>query len=55
VTSVAVKPIPSDLYPSPTRRPAYSVLRCCALELTGRGKLPPWEEALAEFLQTRLP
>jgi dTDP-4-dehydrorhamnose reductase len=35
---------------SPTRRPAYSVLRRFALELRGRDDMPPWQEALAQFL-----
>jgi len=51
---VPVKPITSDEYAqmfgSPTRRPAYSVLRHYALELMGRDTLRPWEEALDAFL-----
>ncbi|NLC58275.1 MAG: dTDP-4-dehydrorhamnose reductase [Armatimonadetes bacterium] len=46
-----VVPIPAAEWPSPTRRPAYSVLRPYVLELTGRADpLRPWEEALADFL-----
>lgn len=51
---VPVKPITSDEYAqmfgSPTRRPAYSVLRHYALELMGRDTLRPWEDALDDFL-----
>jgi len=51
---VPVKPITSDeyahMFSSPTRRPAYSVLRHYALELMGRDSLRPWEEALDAFL-----
>jgi len=51
---VPVKPITSDEYArmfgSPTRRPAYSVLRHYALELMGRDTLRPWEDALDAFL-----
>ena len=51
---VPVKPITSDEYAqmfgSPTRRPAYSVLRHYALELMGKDTLRPWEEALDAFL-----
>ena len=51
---VPLRPITSDEYAqtfgSPTRRPAYSVLRHYALELQGRDTLRPWEEALDEFL-----
>ena len=51
---VPVRPITSDEYAqrfgSPTRRPAYSVLRHYALELMGRDTLRPWEDALDAFL-----
>lgn len=51
---VPVKPITSEEYArmfgSPTRRPAYSVLRHYALELMGRDTLRPWEDALDAFL-----
>ena len=53
VQNVKVKPMPSDLWPSPTKRPAYSVLRHYALELQGHDNLPPWQQALAEFLSLR--
>lgn len=47
-----ITPISAAEWPSPTRRPAYSVLRPYVLELTGRSDiLRPWEEALAEFLR----
>jgi dTDP-4-dehydrorhamnose reductase len=51
VTGVAVKAMPADEWPSPTKRPAYSVLRHYALELQGRDDLPEWEDALADFLK----
>ena len=51
---VPLTPITSDEYAemfgSPTRRPAYSVLRHYALELQGRDTLRPWEDALDDFL-----
>jgi len=51
---VPIRPITSDEYAqmfgSPTRRPAYSVLRHYALELMGRDTLRPWEDALDAFL-----
>ncbi len=51
---VPVTPITSDDYAqrfgSPTKRPAYSVLRHYALELMGRDTLRPWEDALEAFL-----
>jgi dTDP-4-dehydrorhamnose reductase len=51
--SVHVIPIPSSEWPSPTQRPAYSVLRRYALELQGRDNLPHWEHALAEYIERR--
>ena len=51
---VAVTPITSDEYAtrfgSPTKRPAYSVLRRYALDLMGRDTLRLWEDALDAFL-----
>lgn len=51
---VPVTPITSDDYAarfgSPTKRPAYSVLRRYALELMGHDNLRPWEDALDAFL-----
>lgn len=35
---------------SPTRRPAHSVLRRLSLEMRGMDDLPPWRDALTEFL-----
>jgi dTDP-4-dehydrorhamnose reductase len=48
-----VTPIAARDWPSPTRRPAYSVLRRYALELTGKDDMRPWQEALAEYLSER--
>ena len=50
---VVVKPMPAELWPSPTKRPAYSVLRHYALELQGRDNLPPWTQALSQFVAAR--
>jgi dTDP-4-dehydrorhamnose reductase len=51
---VPVVPITSSDYAqrfgSPTKRPAYSVLRPYALELMGHDILRPWEDALDAFL-----
>jgi dTDP-4-dehydrorhamnose reductase len=35
---------------SPTRRPAYSPMRRFALEMRGMDDLPPWHDALAEYV-----
>jgi dTDP-4-dehydrorhamnose reductase len=45
-----VHPIPSSEWPTPTRRPAYSVLRRYALELTCLDDARPWQEAARDFI-----
>jgi dTDP-4-dehydrorhamnose reductase len=50
---VEITPIPTSDYPTPARRPAYSVL---ALDELGRASVPaprPWIEALAAYLEER--
>jgi len=49
-TDVKVIPIRSDEWPTPTRRPKYSVLRHYRMELLGRDVTRPWQEAVAEFV-----
>ena len=46
-----IRPIPSVEYPTPTRRPAYSVLRRYALELMGIDEARPWQEAARDFIE----
>jgi len=50
MNDVEVKPIKSEDWPSPTRRPACSVLSHLALERLGRDNLRGWEEALKDFV-----
>jgi len=50
INDVRVKPIKSEEWPSPTKRPKYSVLRHYALELQGNDNLRSWEDALADFI-----
>lgn len=45
-----VVPITSAEYPTPTRRPAYSVLRNFCWERTFGATLRPWQDALREHL-----
>ncbi|MCC6442514.1 MAG: dTDP-4-dehydrorhamnose reductase [Armatimonadetes bacterium] len=52
--AVPVRPIPSSEWPTPTRRPACSVLRSFHLELTGHPPFRPWEAALADFVRAVL-
>jgi dTDP-4-dehydrorhamnose reductase len=45
-----VSPITTAEYPTPARRPRYSVLRNAVLEATIGDAMRPWEEALAAFM-----
>ena len=40
----------AERFKSPTRRPAYSPMRRLALEMRGMDDMPPWQQALKEFL-----
>jgi dTDP-4-dehydrorhamnose reductase len=44
--AVIVEPIKTEDYPTPARRPAYSVLDCQRLQRVFGIQLPPWEYAL---------
>lgn len=46
-----VEPIPASEWPSPTRRPAQSVLRSRWLELMGLPTRRDWKAALADYLK----
>jgi dTDP-4-dehydrorhamnose reductase len=48
-----VTPIPSSGYPTPARRPAYSVLSPDGLSAAGVAEPRPWREALAVYMQER--
>jgi dTDP-4-dehydrorhamnose reductase len=41
-----VHPIPSSAYPTPAKRPAYSVMECSKLVKDYGIELKPWEEGL---------
>ena len=47
-----VEAITTAEYPTPTKRPAYSVLACDKLERTFGLRLPHWEESLKQVLET---
>jgi len=47
-----VLPIPTSDYPTPARRPAYSVLDCARLESAFGVRLPAWQDSLARCLDT---
>jgi dTDP-4-dehydrorhamnose reductase len=49
-SDIVLNPIRSVDWPSPTRRPKYSVLRNYARELRGMAPLRPWQEGLKDFM-----
>jgi dTDP-4-dehydrorhamnose reductase len=55
IQGVTINPIPASDWPSPTTRPAYSVLRPYARELQGKAPLRNWQSALKEFLAKGVP
>jgi dTDP-4-dehydrorhamnose reductase len=48
---INVQPISTAEYPTPARRPVYSVLGCEKLERTFGLKLPDWRESLRQVLE----
>jgi dTDP-4-dehydrorhamnose reductase len=46
-----VEPISTPEYPTPAKRPAYSVLNCDKLEQIFGLRLPNWEESLGQVLE----
>jgi dTDP-4-dehydrorhamnose reductase len=50
ITGVTVEPIGSSQWPTPARRPAYSVLRPYVWDLAGKAPLRSWREALADYV-----
>lgn len=53
--SVDLRPISSAQLRRPAKRPANSVLENAALRALGLDFMPPWREALAEYLRGRKP
>lgn len=51
---VTVKPIPTSEYPTPARRPAYSVLANDKLARVFGIRLPDWQEGLERCLRERM-
>jgi len=48
-----IKPLTTDAYPLPARRPAYSVLATDKLRATTGIKIPAWQDALTHYLALR--
>lgn len=51
---VSLRPVTSDLFPTPARRPEYSVFDDKAIRAYGLEQLPPWQEALRKFIEEDL-
>ena len=49
----AVEAISTSEYPTPAKRPAYSVLACDKLERVFGLRLPHWEDSLKQVLEER--
>ncbi|MGL4424509.1 MAG: SDR family oxidoreductase, partial [Gemmataceae bacterium] len=49
----SLTPIPSREYPTPARRPGYSVLSVDGLQVAGLSTPAPWQEALNVYLRQR--
>jgi dTDP-4-dehydrorhamnose reductase len=47
-----VEAITTAEYPTPTKRPAYSVMSCAKLEQTFGLRLPDWQESLRQVVET---
>jgi dTDP-4-dehydrorhamnose reductase len=52
-STTKVVPVPNDFYPTTFRRPEGTYLINAALEARGLDHMPPWEHALAQYLNAR--
>jgi dTDP-4-dehydrorhamnose reductase len=46
-------PVTTDQFPSPVKRPAFSVLSKERLRSVGLGSMPTWQDALSRYLRSR--
>ena len=52
-STTSVTPVPNDFYPTPFKRPENTYLINAALQARGLDEMPPWDEALAEYLEAK--
>jgi dTDP-4-dehydrorhamnose reductase len=52
-TKADLAPVPSSQFPTPARRPAYSVLSKSKFQALGIATVPHWRSSLADYLQRR--
>jgi len=50
---LTVEAITTAEFPTPTKRPAYSVMSCAKLERTFGLRLPDWHDSLRQVLKNR--
>jgi dTDP-4-dehydrorhamnose reductase len=50
---VKVTPTTSKDFPSPVKRPSYSVLENAALKSIGLDRMPEWKESLSRYFSAR--
>ena len=50
-SEIKINPIPSSAYPTPAKRPAYSVLDTSKIKDVYGVKVPDWKESLKDLLK----
>jgi dTDP-4-dehydrorhamnose reductase len=49
-----IQPCPTEEYPTPARRPSYSVLGSERIEGLGMNALPPWQDSLPDVVREQM-
>lgn len=52
-SDVSIQPVATDEFPRPARRPRYSVLDTGRLEAVLERRMPPWQDGLRRYLESR--
>ena len=53
-STITINPIPTTAYPTPAKRPAYSLLDKSKIKTTYQIEIPNWEESLKEELKAMI-